>query len=296
MTVLKLLVARGHEVLTVVSDGERAGLGPSVGQHARRLGVPVRPSSDMRSADFASWLQRSGADLLLNAHSLVIASPEVVRAAACGSYNLHPGPLPHYAGLNVPSWAVLRRERRHGVTLHLMTSRVDAGPVAYRSEFDVHEGDNALTVFSACIRAGYRLVEQLLDVLERGEAVPQHAQDPSLRRWFPAGPPDEGALRWDRSAQDVVAFVRACDYGPFRSPWGHPRSVSARGPVDLLRASSTGISADRPPGTVGALTGSGALVAACDDWVRVEQIAVEGRRVDPGQVLVIGERLVAGFV
>src|SRR4051812_14615899 len=39
--------------------------------------------------------------------------------------NFHDGPLPRYAGLNAPVWALLNGEIEHGVTWHEMTSRVD---------------------------------------------------------------------------------------------------------------------------------------------------------------------------
>lgn len=289
--VLKMILARGHDLRVVISGGRGTGLGASVAEQARQADVPVRPPSDLAGTELAAWLRAAQIDVLLNVHSLVIASDEVVAAPREGSFNLHPGPLPGYAGLNVPSWALLRGERRHGVSLHRMTSMVDGGDVAFRSEFDLDERDTALSVFSTCVRDGCRLVGQLLDVLERGEPVPAHRQDPTVRRWFPFGPPDGGWLRWSQPAHELVAFVRACDYGPFRSPWGHPRCLAPAGQVEVLRASTTGRAADRRPGTVGEIGAAGAFVAAGDRWVLLEQLSVDGRRTHPLDVLSTGDLL-----
>jgi len=59
--------------------------------------------------------------------------PEAVLGVpARGAWNLHPGPLPRYAGLNAPSWAIYRGEQRHGVTVHRMDRGIDTGDIAYQ--------------------------------------------------------------------------------------------------------------------------------------------------------------------
>lgn len=62
-----------------------------------------------------------------------------------GSFNLHPGPLPRYAGLNVRSWAIYQDEQTHGVTLHWMEARVDTGPIAFETMFDLSADDSGLS-------------------------------------------------------------------------------------------------------------------------------------------------------
>src|SRR5437588_12997623 len=42
-------------------------------------------------------------------------------------------------------------------------------------------------------------------------------------RYFGKEIPKGGRLSWKRPAREVVNFVRACDYWPYRSPWGHPK-------------------------------------------------------------------------
>ena len=67
----------------------------------------------------------------MNVHSLFLIHPWS-SAPTIGSFNLHPGPLPEYAGLNVPSWAIYEGEKRsHGVTVHWMDEGVDTGPIAW---------------------------------------------------------------------------------------------------------------------------------------------------------------------
>ena len=60
--------------------------------------------------------------------------------------NLHPGPLPQYAGLNVPSWAIYNGEVTHGVSLHRMDSGIDTGPIAYQASVLIGPRDTGLSL------------------------------------------------------------------------------------------------------------------------------------------------------
>lgn len=288
---LKLLADRGHRVVAVFTDAAPGGIGVSVGQLAAELEIPARPAADVRDASLGAQLSTLGLDLLVNVHSLHIVDPAVLAAPALGSYNLHPGPLPECAGLNAPGWALYEGRRGHGVTLHRMTPGVDEGPIVFVDRFEIGEGATALELMTECVRRGLPLLERLAELAETGAPIPAEGQDLSRRRWFGAGPPEGGSLDWDRPASRVVDFVRACDYGPFPSPWSFPRCVATCGEVAIAGVEATADGADAEPGTVQAAPDGGVLVAAADAWVRVDRIELDGERTSAAPALRPGERL-----
>jgi methionyl-tRNA formyltransferase len=149
--VLRALAASPHRVVAAMTAPPTRGGGATVGGVAETLGVPVLPSERVRDAETADWIRAEGVDLLLNVHSLYLIVGEVVAAPRIGSFNLHPGPLPEYAGLNTPSWAIYNGEPRHGVTVHWMEPEVDTGPIAYSATFDLSESDTGLSVSARCV-------------------------------------------------------------------------------------------------------------------------------------------------
>jgi methionyl-tRNA formyltransferase len=118
----------------------------------------------VRDPATARWIESERIDLLLNVHSLHVATPEVVQGPRVGSFNLHPGPLPDYAGLNAPSWAIYDGRISHAVTLHWMTPEVDAGPIAYSAELPIEPGDTGASLTANCVRHGLPLVGRLPDL------------------------------------------------------------------------------------------------------------------------------------
>jgi methionyl-tRNA formyltransferase len=288
---LRMLAGGEHAVVAVLTGAGHGGPAASVADLAEKHEIPVRPAAEVREPGLADWLREQGTDLLLNVHSLYVIDAAVVEAPPLGAFNLHPGPLPEMAGLNVPSWALYEGADRHGVTLHRMTPGVDEGPVAFSDSFEIGPQETGLSLLTKCVRRGLPLIAELLDVAAKGEPIPAHRQDLSRRRWFDPGPPEGGRLDWDRPARRVADFVRACDYGPFPSPWGFPRCLAGGEEVSIAAVSVEPEPTDAPPGSVKQDDGPGALVAAEDAWVRVTGVEVGGAKAEAAEILQDGMRL-----
>jgi methionyl-tRNA formyltransferase len=288
-----LAASESLEIVAVVTATEPEGKRrPLVAAAATRHGLDVIPASTLGSGSFAETIRDLGVDLLINVHSLFVLDSDVVNAPRIGSFNLHPGPLPEYAGLNAPSWAIYQGETMHAVTVHWMDARIDSGPVAYSASFAVEGADTGLSLTAKCVRHGVPLLLQLVaDAARYPAAIPRHEQDLRRRRYFGREVPNEGRLVWADSAGQIVRFVRAADYGPFDSPWGIPRTRLADGPVGITKASLTGEATGEPPGTVASpLEGGGVMVAADDEWVAVHRIWRDGRSLSPREICSPGDR------
>lgn len=274
---LRLLSTLPHEIVGVCTGAEHAGLrGATVAGVAEQLGLRVFPARSVTEAGFARDVAALGVDLLLNLHSLFRIHRDVIAAVRIGGFNLHNGPLPRYAGLNAPSWALYHGESRHGVTLHWLAAGIDKGDIAWLEEFDIGDQDTALSVSVRCLQLGLPLVERVVAQAAADPAgLPRLPQDPSRWRYFGGETPQGGVLDFSRPARDVVNFVRACDYHPLASPWGTPRAVIGGHDLQVLKAERTGLAADRPPGTLRGPAGPGGMIAAADEWVRIVRLAGE---------------------
>lgn len=294
---LKMLREGPHELAGVLASPDHESKMTTVWHAAKKADVPVWPAQSVRDDDFALKVDELAVDVLLNVHSLYLIRGSILEACRMGAYNLHPGPLPHYAGLNVPSWAIYSGEALHAVTLHEMTPDIDAGTIAYESWFPIEDRDNGFTLMAKCIRAGLPLVQQLLDAAAQERAsgipsVPRIAQDFSKRRYFGRQAPNSGQMNWNQPARTVLNHVRASDYSPFASPWGAPRTIRQGDDFGVIKTAATGQDVDDvAPGFVGAKTSHGILVACQDQWVEVRKLKTEQGVVDARTVLSSGDQL-----
>jgi methionyl-tRNA formyltransferase len=293
---LRAILRTGHRIVAVMtSSPQEHKRGATVADAASHLGYPVWPAKLVKDPTLGARVREEGVDLLLNVHSLFVIHAEVLRAVRIGSFNLHPGPLPEYAGLNAPSWAIYRGEKRHGVTVHWMATGIDTGPIAFQSTFDISEDDTGLSVSAKCVRQGLPLIEQLLETAStQPSQIPILEQDLSRRCYFGAEVPYGGNIHWALPARELVDLVRACDYFPLPSPWGYPVAMIGDRVVAIMRASRTGEPCSEPAGTVGRKVDGAVTVASADEWILVHRLRVGENYVPAGEVLAPGQRLANG--
>jgi methionyl-tRNA formyltransferase len=275
---LRLLAARKQPISVVLTKT------PAVASLAAELGLRQLEPALVGDPAFAGWLAEQRVDLLLNVHSVLNPAAEVLAAPRVGSFNMHPGPLPRYAGFNAPSWAIAEGEERHAVTVHWMTPEMDAGPIAYERWFEIAATDTGLRVAIHGVREGIPLLARLLDDAERG-TIPKREQEREggCFHWYEV--PHEGRLPWWAGARRVVDLVRAADYSPYPSPWGAFVTDVAGEEVEIVRVSRPREVAGAPPGTVGAPRGAAVPVSAGDEWVLVEHARRGGEDLPPPLLL-----------
>ena len=208
----------GHQVVAVVST--RA----SIKRWAAEGGLRVLPNTAalLAAQDLRPF------DYLFSITNLSVLSPEVIALPTRAAINFHDGPLPGYAGLNTPVWALLNNEAQHGITWHAMTDKVDEGDILTQRRFDLVANETALTLNTKCFSAGISGFEELVVGLGDGTVTGQ-PQSGAPHKYFgrkdrPAG---ACAIRWDQSADRIAALVRALNFGTYANPLGSAKAVCA---------------------------------------------------------------------
>jgi methionyl-tRNA formyltransferase len=293
MRTLQSLEQCGVRIVAVMASPTRQdGPGASLWGLATKLGYRTWPAELVKDPKFAMQVRDAGVDVILNVHALFLIRKEVLEAPRLGSFNLHPGPLPRYAGLNSVCWAIYRGEKEHGVTLHKLVPEIDAGPIVYQESVAIGSEETGLSLTVKSVNIGVPLIMRLLEAAAQGPSnIPLIPQDLSKRKYFGREVPENGNLSWNRPARRIVDFVRASNFFPFRSPWGVPRVRNGDSTLGILKAQVTGTPVDAPTGTVGPERSGGVEVACADEWILVRQVFREGKCIPAREALKAGDRL-----
>lgn len=278
------LLDRGHQIKAVISTD------PAIKSWAAAKGLPQAD----RMAALTQQFQPGDFDWLLSIANLQIISDDILTLPAKGAVNFHDGPLPQYAGLNTPVWALLNGETRYGITWHLIESGIDTGDILARPEFDIAEDETALSLNSKCYAAALDSFADVLTQLETG--LTPTPQDDSERRYFARDdrPEAGGTLDLSQSAAQVAAQVRALDFGEYWNPLLSPRIDTAKGSVLVGRALVPGSNSGKAPGTVLDFDTNGVLVATGDGDLRLENLrSPHGAPIQPSDIVSVGEVLPA---
>jgi natural product biosynthesis luciferase-like monooxygenase protein len=268
----QILLERGHTINAVVTRM------PSIADWARENGIRV----EQPGTSLAARLGHLTADWLFSIANLSVIPEDVLSLASNGAINFHDGPLPAYAGLNAPVWALLNGERDHGITWHMITDEVDAGEIVMRQPIAIDADETALTLNAKCFAAAIESFGRLVEALE-ADSLSTEVQDFSTRTVFVRAdrPPAAGRVDFDCTADRVAAFVRALDHGDYLNPLTTPK-VDLGGLVASVRTAVPEPSEAAAPGTVLAVANDDILVATSEGAVRLSGLTdPTGTPVDP---------------
>lgn len=235
-----ILLKHGYSIRGVITAEE------SLQSWATKHRIPQRKFA----AGLLNFMGKEPFDYLFSIFNVHILRPEILGLPRLGAINYHDALLPRYAGLYAPSWAILNRETKHGITWHRMVDQVDEGEILSQRSFEIFPDDTALTLNQRCFDAAVTSFDKLLLNLA-AHGVKGVPQDLSQRTYYPREQRPEAActLDFNKSAEALVAQVKALDFGPFRNPLGLSKIVVEDGFLCVSEA-SIGSYSPQPAGTV----------------------------------------------
>jgi len=202
------LLEAGHSVRAVVTGDAR------VEAWAKGEGLPV-----LRAPESLHGLAgEERFDWILSIANLRILKPDVLRLASRGAVNFHDGPLPGYAGLNTPVWALLNGEVRHGITWHMIEAGIDTGAVLVSREFEITGTETAHSLNTRNYAAGMESFEEVMAALAEGRAP--RPQGDGARTCYGAAdrPRAAGLLDLSQPGEALERNVRALDFSGYWNP------------------------------------------------------------------------------
>jgi natural product biosynthesis luciferase-like monooxygenase protein len=258
-----ILLERGHAVLGIAATDE------GIARWAEGKRIPlIQPGKGL-----AERLRERGSDFewLFSIANLTLIPDDVLALPKRGAINFHDGPLPRYAGLNAPMWAILNREREHGITWHRIEGGVDEGDILEQRIFPIGERDTSVVLNTRCYEAAIESFQALESKLASGNESGTK-QDLSQRTYF--GRHDRPAamctIDWAAPGAEIAALVRALDFGPrYANPVGAAKALTTSGEPVLLPEVIEG-SAEKggEPGTVISIGESGLEIACGSGTLR----------------------------
>ncbi len=276
----EILLRDGHVLVAV------ATVNPTLRSWALQQGVPVVASGP----GLAEALAPFEIDYLLSITNLRVLPEAVLARARRAAINFHDGPLPEYAGLHTPAWALLNRESEYGISFHEMTAGVDEGAVLAERRFPVVADETSLSLNTKCFEAAIEAFEELVPMLAAGRLDGRRQQGPHVHACGKWDRPDTlGVLDFERPAAELDALVRALDFGPYENPFCAAKLLHAGQAwvVRRARAEAAGSGSVGPePGGVLELGEAGLLIATGEGALRILELeSPEGRPLGPTEAI-----------
>lgn len=155
-----------------------------------RFGVPMATVDNINSADSEALIRAFAPDLILSVRFSLIFKRPIFDIPRLGTWNVHPGALPRYAGLFAPFRSMLDGEGHIGCTLHRIDDGIDTGPVVGIGWLPVDRSRSLLWHVVRAYKPGLDLFLAMLDGLRQGRQPVLSEQD-SRQRVYVSMPGEE---------------------------------------------------------------------------------------------------------
>lgn len=266
------------EVTAVVCQPDRPanrGLvltAPPVKQCALAKGITVVQPDKVRTPELAQWVRDQDADIALVVAYGRILPKAILDAPRTGCINVHASLLPRYRGAAPITWAIVRGEKRTGITMMKMDEGMDTGPILEQLAVDITEDETAGELGKRLADLGALGVRTSLPRWVAGGWEPA-AQDHANATMAPLLKKEDGRIDWNRPARAIHDHVRGM------SPWPMAQTTLAGKRIVLHQTRFVNDDASKAtPGTVIFADKSHVLVQAGRGTVELIRIQLEGKK------------------
>jgi methionyl-tRNA formyltransferase len=275
---LMKLANSDHEVVAVVTRLHQAMQNgflfkTSVPMFAKQHSLPILVYENPNTPELIEKLNDLKADFGIVASGQELSEP-LRNAFRGGCIGIHPSLLPKYRGPLPIAWAILKGEKKTGVTVFRLTDRPYAGPVLVQRETMIRPDEILFELHYRLARIGCDAIDAALKTLNEDLQFVGVPQDESTATWAPELEETDSFVRFDESAEAIAFKCRAT--------WPWPRALSRyvnnKGEVEelkILRARAVPAVAQAAPGT---LTPE-LKVATADGELEIQQLVLSDGRV-----------------
>ena len=209
---LNALLASQEEVVAVVTQPDkRKGRDrilspPPVKELALREGVCVLQPKSLKDLLFLDELYKLKSEMIVVVAYGKILPPQMLELPPHRCINVHASLLPKYRGAAPIQWAIIKGEKKTGITTMLMDQGMDTGDILLQEETEVYDDDNSETLGKRLADIGGSLLIKTIQKVKEGSVRP--VPQTGTSSYAPPLKKEDGRIDWSNTAVGIFNFVR----------------------------------------------------------------------------------------
>jgi methionyl-tRNA formyltransferase len=230
--------------------------------------IPRIPCPNVNAPKFIEYVRGLNIDLIV-----VCIFPQILKAAILqtprlGVLNCHPSLLPRYAGPQPEFWMIKNGESVAGITVHVMTEKIDAGDIVSQQELIIGETENTGQLSKRQHHAAAALLTGAVNAMAQGtiDRKPQNIAD---RSYFGKKSAADTILDWNGSARQIANLLRALQPSETLTAYLNGRTINIYDAQPRAGAASGGV-----PGQIMAKQSGRLLVQTGNGYLEIQSYEI----------------------
>lgn len=212
---LETILDNHHEVVAVVTAPDKQrGRGKQISftpvkEFALDHSLKVLQPEDLKDENFIAQLKNFEADLFVVV-AFRILPKRIFSMPKFGSFNLHGSLLPKFRGAAPIQWALIKGEKKTGVTTFALAEKVDTGNVYLKKEIQIEDEDDFGSLHDKLSLLGSLAVAETIDMINSQFAAANKLlpQDNSFATPAPKITKELCEIDWTKNANEIHNLVR----------------------------------------------------------------------------------------
>ncbi|HLR97799.1 MAG TPA: methionyl-tRNA formyltransferase [Jiangellaceae bacterium] len=276
--VLDRLRSDGVTVSIVSAPEPSGGKADPLWEEGEQSGVPLVPTTALKTADGLEQWNRAGIDLCVMAFVTVYLPNEVFAVPSLGTIQYHPSLLPLHRGPSAMNWALINGETETGLSVFWPDEGLDTGPVLLSKRCEIRPDDTVGSLyFDQLFPLGIDALAESVALVADGNP-PRAEQDHAVATYEPLCKDSHAQIHWHLPARRVYDLIRGCDPQP--GAWTYFENE----PLHFYGCRLTGEQQPGMPGEVLGIDQDGFTVRLNGGVLQVGRVrAGEARKVDAAE-------------
>ncbi len=291
--ILRAIHKSNHELIGVVTQPDRLkGRGRKLGiSPVKELATGFRPivmqPQTTKDEAFIGEVKRMSPDLIVVAAYGRMLTRDLLDIPPLGCINVHASLLPKYRGAAPIQWAIVKGERKTGITIMKMDEGMDTGDILLAQEVEIGDEDTAQSLHDRLTQVGASLIIKAMDQLDKGTLRPI-PQDHSEASYAPPLKKEDALIDWSQDGREIFNRIRG--FNPWPGAFTYLKGLRLK----VFSGEIINEEVREAPGKVVQSGSEGVKVTTGKGSLLIKEVQLEGRKRMPIHEFLVGNEIPPG--
>jgi methionyl-tRNA formyltransferase len=198
-----LKIHKVYEIQFILTDKKSV----DIIQFSKERNIPVFAGNPRNGAGY-KFIKDISVDVIVSINYLFLIEEDIFNHSNKITFNIHGSLLPKFRGRTPHVWAIIKGEKKTGITAHFINSGCDTGKIIAQIEIPIEENDTGGILLEKYAKEYFPLIENVLEKVESNQLTLTE-QIEANASYFGKRTSVDGEINWTWNEETIRNWIRA---------------------------------------------------------------------------------------
>lgn len=198
-----LKIHKVYEIQFILTDKKSV----DIIQFSKEQNIPIFAGNPRNGAGY-KFIKDVSVDVITSINYLFLIEEDIFNHSNKITFNIHGSLLPKFRGRTPHVWAIIKGEKKTGITAHLINYGCDTGKIISQIEIPIEENDTGGILLEKYAKEYFPLIKNVLEKIESNELILTEQIEVNAS-YFGKRTPADGEINWTWNENEIRNWIRA---------------------------------------------------------------------------------------